>query len=268
MIDVIININQKGKLKNKIQCDLPSSFSDLTAEDLFFICNRIDLGYSITDFKLLILQRYAKLSNEDLSLLMANKYLVVDIVRAMDIQINNAECDINLVPFINYNGIQYNGPFGDFSNVTFEQFGTAETLFNLYLETKQMSYLQILVETLYLPGDYHFNATKINKDKQLFNQLSNEKCLAISIVYSAMRRKLFSNYPVLFPIETKKENKNELDEQELITDTGFDYELYENMIRGLADNGHFGHDQETRKAITPNVLFYLNKQAQDEPKRV
>lgn len=267
MIDVLININKRGRLQKKIQCKLPASFSELTAEDLFFICGKIDRGYSLTDFKILLLQRYAQLNHEDLELLMANKYLAVDIIRQMDIQINSAECDINLVPFINYNGVQYNGPFGDFSNVTFEQFGTAENLFNLYLETKQMNYLQMLVESLYLHGDYNFNATKINKDKQLFNELSNEKCLAISVVYSAMRRKLFSHYPVLFPHE-KNENPIDLDDQELISGSGFDYELYENMIRGLADKGHFGHDQETRKAITPNVLFHLNKLAQDEPKRV
>lgn len=268
MINVLFNISKKGKLLNKIPCDLPSTFSELTADDLFYICAQIDKGFSITDLKLLIIQRYAKLTPEELTLLMANKHLVADIVKEMHIEVNSAECDTNLVPFINYNGMQYNGPFGDFSNVVFEQFGLSESLFNAYLESKQMNYLQMLAEALYLPGDYNFNATKINKDKQLFNQLTNEKCLAISVVYSAMRRKLFSNYPVLFPKATEPEKDKEFEEhkKELVTDAGFDYEMYENMISHLADKGHFGHDQETRKAITPNVLFHLNKIAQDGSK--
>jgi signal recognition particle GTPase len=103
----------------------------------------------------------------------------------------------------------------------------------------------------------------------VFNQLSAEKCLAISVAYSAMRRSLFPNYPVIFPPAPEQDEEEEITEeteQELVS-TDYDYLMYENLIEQLSRNGQFGHDQQTRTAITPNVLFHLNKIAQENDRK-
>jgi len=256
MLDVKFEIKYKNRISKVISCKLPDKYQDLEPDDLLLLCTNIEKGYTVTEFKMLLFKKYSGLTSKDISQLYREKFALSELLDEMNIDLFSLQCDKNLLPHFEFEGVKYFGPVGDLTDLSFDQFTFAEDLFNMYHDTKEETFLHLMIECLYHAEGKVCDLNKIDRHKPLFKNLDKNLCLAVTLSYRAMCRQLFSNFPNIFPKVDKQE-------QELVNKSGYDYTMFNRMRYDLA-KGDLSKQPVIGNESIPKVLIFLSC-IKDEP---
>lgn len=127
--------------------------------------------------------------------------------------------DLKLTNFPKYviiDKVKYYGPANRLSNVSIEELNFAYRFYFDWITTKDVGALDRLVTTIYRPakkkkrGDIReiFNEENIMRRGSVFPKLSLDKKIAIGFAFKGSVEYMFSKYPVLFPPQKEKKNKD------------------------------------------------------------
>lgn len=105
--------------------------------------------------------------------------------------------------------IGYMRPIDRMFDLTIERFSRADELHNLFLETKDLKYLQHLTAVLYLKPTETFDWDLQNQRVKRFLKLPESVLLAIHLCYSGCKNHLIKRYPKVYPkvIDVQKKSK-------------------------------------------------------------
>lgn len=105
--------------------------------------------------------------------------------------------DVTREKFIHLIG--YACPMDRLFNLTIERYSRADELHNLFLETKDLKYLQHLTAVLYLKKNEVFNWDLQNTRVKRFLKLPKSTLLAVHLCYTGCKNHLVKRYPKIYP---------------------------------------------------------------------
>ncbi len=194
---------------------IPSSWNQLSKEDLLFISELFNKKYIKEEIVVMLLAYFAKMPMQKIIELKPAYFIEME--HQFDFLFQNIKLTKQLLPIIKVGFKKYAGPSAGLTNMTYEQFIIfSETYFAQYTKTQNENFLNLFVASLYVPKNKNFESDDITKNAKKISKLSNAHKTAILLFYQGNRNYIASKFPKLFSKSQKEKKENEFDFLEVI----------------------------------------------------
>ncbi len=216
----------------KLDLKIPTTWNQLTAKQLLFVCKQYQFNLNNFKFKLYVFLKLAaikalprKIVNNKAKYLFRKKRVRFSLtieelhsfLKSVDFLTTESQLTKNNFPKFTILARHFYGPSTKGYNITFLEFLNAEATLYAFHKSRKQKYLRQLCAILYRPQTKNYNpkSPDFNGDRRekfndfiyqkriwLFRFLSKQKQYAVYLFYIGCRNALIKAHPELFPAST------------------------------------------------------------------
>ncbi len=248
---------------DNIQRSLPSTWNELTLEQLLFVSDLFSSRLSLIEFKVKALFEFLSMKRKTLKRIAPEDAYAL--CESLDFLNKEVSLTRNLIPVIKSGFKKYYGPADAMVYCTFGEFTLACSALDDYQKTGEEKYLDQLVAILYRPQKFFWSIRKYFIDNQdprakFMNRTLKKRAGKMKMVDHCVKYSVYlffngvlNSLPALYPYVYRQ--KDETDSQ----DTG-----WASLIISLADGKTDDRSLETvMNSNLYNVFIGLNKKARE-----
>lgn len=228
--------------------DFPTHWNEFTQKQLLYVAKLLSLELSKEDIVVALTAFFAGMNMRELERI--NPYIFKELEHQYNFLFKKIKLTKQLLPKIKLRLKSFEGPLEGLSDFTYERFIIfSETYFNGYISTKDETYLDLLIATLYVRKGKRFSVDEIENNAVILSKLSDAYKTAILLFYQGSRNFFATKFPQLFPTKEEKQktenydflrviellNKGDVSKNNEIKNINI-YEIFTNLVKLYEDD--------------------------------